>query len=207
MKAPITWSYYRWQLPADPPVDAPVALRHKDLLITAPSTPPKVTSQGLMIHADISYLSCRILMLSSQAVHPAALYTAGQTIEKYLKAVLLESGKGIRRHHGLVQLAKEAGKPFDDDEFLELCRHLEAFNVAGRYPDHALHAWRYSLNLLAFLDAFVVICRQIAQMPSGAPNVIAELGQQDCADNPVMAAAVIALQDQNRHLSELIQQQ
>jgi len=207
MEVQMTWPYYPWRLPGDPPVDSPIRLRHKNVLITAPSDPGALTSLDMIVHADISYLSCRILMLSSRVVHPAALYMAGQTIEKYLKAILLASGRDAPRHHRLVKLANCVGAPFDDEEFLELCRHLEPFNVAGRYPDHPLYAWRYSLNLLAFLDAFVVKCRQIAQMPPDASNVIAQLGRQDCGDNPVMAAAVIALQDQNRHLLELTQQQ
>ena len=199
------WTYYPWALPGGPPVTAPVALNWHDLVITQPSNArPTPTLQGMMQYADMSYLSCRILMLSSTAVHPVALYMAGQTIEKYLKAVLLTRQPHVPRTHKLTKLAAQAGAPFANQEFLQMCQHLEIFDIAGRYDDHALAGWKYSLNLLAFLDAFVARCREILQVPSHTPNLVEELQTQHSGDNPVMAAAVVALRDNNRHLHQLL---
>jgi len=199
------WSYYPWSVSGEPLADSPVALKCEDLVSTQPAKSPRVPKlQGMIRYADMSYLSCRILMLSSTVVHPVALYMAGQTIEKYLKAVLLAQQKPIRTHHNLTQLAGQAGAPFASQEFVKVCQHLKAFNIAGRYDDHALGPSRHSLNLLAFLDAFVVCCRQIVQMPSDTPNLVEELQTQDSGDNRVMAAAVIALRDHNRHLHQLL---
>lgn len=199
------WSYYPWSVPGAPPVHSPVALKCEDLIITQPAKSPRVPElQGMIRYADMSYLSCRILMISSEVVHPVALYMAGQTIEKYLKAVLLTQKKPIGRHHNLTKLAGQAGAPFASQEFVKVCEHLKGFDIAGRYHDHALGPWQHSLNLLALLDAFVIRCRQIVQMPSDTPNVIGQLQTQDSGDNPVMAAAVIALREHNRHLHELV---
>jgi hypothetical protein len=199
------WSYYPWTVRGGPPVEAPVALKCEKLIITRPAKSARVPKlQGMIQYADMSYLSCRILMISSTVVHPVALYMAGQTIEKYLKAVLLAQQKPMPRTHKLTELAGQAGVPFTSQEFVKLCQHLERFDIAGRYDDHALAGWIYSLDLLAFLDGFVVRCREIVQMPSDTPNRVANLQGQDSGDNPVMAAAVTALRDKNRHLDELV---
>jgi len=199
------WSYYPWTIPGSPPVNAPVALKCEDLVLTHPSNIRRWSRlQGMIQYADMSYLSCRILMISSRAVHPVALYMAGQTIEKYLKAVLLTRQQRVPRVHKLTKLAELAGAPFASQEFVKMCQHLERFDIAGRYDDHPLGGWQYSLNLLAFLDAFVTRCRRIVQMPSNTPNMVANLQRQDSGENPVMAAAVRALQDNNWHLNELV---
>ena len=210
------WSYYPWQMPSGPLVDSPVPLRCEDLLGIEKSSVNEATAQGMVYYADMSYLCCRILMISSRAVHPAALYMAGQTIEKYLKAIIIDRRRrppdqdGVLRRwgrdsHDLTKLARRAGTPFNlDQEFLKLCELLTQFNIAGRYPDNELANWTFGLNLVAFLDAFVARCREELHMPSHTPNLIAALLMQNCGGNPVMEAAIRALRDQNWHLNELV---
>ena len=205
------WTYYPWAPSGKPLPKEPVHLKFQELLETHPSQiKGKAKSgklEGMIEYADISYLSCRILMLSSIAVHPAALYMAGQTIEKYLKAVLLKRKPELPlselRTHKLTKLAGQVGGPFADREFVQLCEHIEKFDIAGRYFDHALEGWGYSLNLLAFLDAFVVRCREITGMPLDTPNRVTNLLDQKTGQNQVMAAALQAVSDNNRHLDEL----
>jgi len=126
------------------------------------------TPEGLIEYADQAYVALRLLMIASEATHPGALYHAGQVVEKYLKAVLLSRRWTVKdvskaakpRGHNLVGLAEAAGEEFADGEFIELCRRLMLFETAGRYPDHDLMAWEYSLELLTVIDDFVVHCRR-----------------------------------------------
>ncbi len=70
------WTYYPWK------ESASVSLKFADLVETQPSPPSDVDQlPDFVAYADMSYLACRILMISSTKVHPPALYMASQTIE------------------------------------------------------------------------------------------------------------------------------
>ncbi len=162
---------------------------------------------GMLWHAEVSYMACRILFLASEEVHPAALYMAAQTIEKYLKAVLVSRGEQTRGHgHDLVALVEAAGGDFIDTNFRGVCESLNDFEVAGRYADgHDLAAWHYGLDLLSLLDVFAVRCRAlIAPLPQGYVNHIAKLLAQDSTENEVMRAAELAVKDNNHMLGYLV---
>jgi HEPN domain-containing protein len=206
------WSYIPWLS------SERIALRFSELLETQPA---QVTFGNklpdFIRYAEMSYLACRILMISSMAVHPPALYMAGQTVEKYLKALLLKLHQDPPKTHNLRKLAgrvhasllefpvvQQAAGRFDDIEFLRLCDHLGHFDNAGRYPPEKIGRWRYSLNLLAFLDEFVVRCRELIGVSRNTPNVVAELLEQEPNDNLVMAAAITAVRDNNHRVEELL---
>lgn len=205
------WSYYRWL------ESAPVALKASDVLITQASPTGKKGDplHHLIRYADMYYLACRILMIASYEVHPPALYAAGQAVEKYLKALLQNLTGAYPRMHDLQQLAARvhgalASKDpsnaslFADREFLTLCQHLKEFDIAGRYQPHTVDGWHYYLNLLGFLDAFVVKCRQLLAFSPRSPNVVRNLLMQETKDNEVMAAAITAVRDNNHHVRKLL---
>ena len=130
-----SWVYYPWQ---GGPQAQPVPLDPNALLHVFPRPVPDPSPADWAFFADVSYLSCRILMISSQATHFEALYCAGQTIEKYMKAVWRHrSGTVPRTNHALVALAELLAQnypdldEFVDSQFLEICRRLELFAVGG----------------------------------------------------------------------------
>jgi HEPN domain-containing protein len=205
-----SWSYYRW-LEA-----APVPLKASDVLVTQSSPTGKKGDplHHLIRYADMYYVACRILMLASYQVHPPALYAAGQAAEKYMKALLLHLTGTYPRGHDLTDLAARvhealvsvdpASAPlFTDREFVELCQHLTEFDIAGRYQPRTVDSWRYHLNLLGFLDAFVVKCRELLAFSPAHPNVIRSLLMQNSEDNQVMAAAINAFCDNNHYTRKL----
>lgn len=212
MTQEIRWTYYPWTDPAS------VQLRFADLIETQP---PLLTYKDrlpdFVQYADMSYLACRILMISSITVHPAALYMASQTIEMYMKVLLLKLREEIPRTHRLTRiatqvydaLAKSSVDPsitslFANEEFLKLCTHLQKFAVGGRYPPKDMAGWRYTLNLLAFLDEFVVQCRALIGISRNTPNIVASLLGQETSSNSVMEAAVTAVRDNNHHVDVLL---
>jgi HEPN domain-containing protein len=162
---------------------------------------------GMLKHAEISYVATRVLFLSSEVLHPPALYMGAQTIEKGLKAILLHRDEKVERNHKLVALAERVGDPFNDAEFLALCTSLEPFEIAGRYDDgHDYESWRYSLDLLSLLDVFIVRIRSmIDRTPDGYVNRIATLLIQQSKGNLVMQGAEQALKDNNRMLEFAVQ--
>lgn len=162
---------------------------------------------GMLWHAEVSYMACRILFLASEEVHPTALYMAAQTIEKYLKAILIARGEPQQaRGHDLVGLCDAIGGEFIDAEFRATCESLTDFEVAGRYADgHDLEAWRYGLDLLSLLDVFAVRCRSLMEpAPEGYVNRVARLLQQDSTNNEVMRAAETGVKDHNHVLERLL---
>jgi HEPN domain len=177
-----------------------------DEILTAENAPQEtVTTDGYIQYGDIAYLSCRILMLASMAVHPEALYCASQTIEKYMKAILISRAESVRgRGHDLVRLSRALQGEFLDSQFVLICERLAPFEEAGRYPDNTVPAWEYDLSLLTFLDGFVVHARAAAGMSPGCINLVKYLLTQDASGNPVLAAAVQAVREQNRHIAELL---
>ena len=195
------WRIHQWESPIWKP------LRLGDILRLQRGTPAKPSVAGMIKHAEISYLSCRILFLSSRSVHAASLYMAAQTIEKYLKAILLDREEPFRHGHNLVALAEAVGKPFTDHEFLAVCESLAPFEVAGRYDDgHDLEAWGYTLDLLSLLDVFAVRCRAMVKTtPEGYANKVAELLLQPSKSNACMQAAEVAIKDNNEMLGYLVQ--
>lgn len=208
-ETPEGWTYYRW------PESEPVRLVANDILQTTPGSKAGEPLHHLIRYADMSYLSCRILMISSEEVHPPALYMAGQTVEKYLKALLQKFAGTYRWRHPLTELAeevhgvltdkgsKDAGL-FNDPEFVALCEQLQEFDIAGRYQPERIASWHYYLNILGFLDAFVVKCREIIGVNLDSTNVVRDLLLQDTTTNEVMAAAVRAVRDRNRHVEALL---
>ncbi len=134
-----------------------------------------------------------------------------------MKVLLLGFNEKVPYKHDLTELARLVHKAlvdnglepsttdlFSDKEFLKLCEHLNKFQIGGRYPPKDMAGWAYSLNLLAFLDEFVVQCRSMVDLERGTPNMVAELLSQDTKDNSVMAAAVTAVLDNNRQVDALI---
>ncbi|MBK7782031.1 MAG: HEPN domain-containing protein [Ardenticatenia bacterium] len=201
-----TWTYVPWQ--ASEPVQ-PRPLDPDVLLHVFPRPKPNPSAADWAFFADVSYLSCRILMLSSQATHFEALYCAGQTIEKYMKAIWRHrAGATARTNHALVVLAELLAltypdlDEFADSSFLETCRRLEPFDVGGRYPDTTLGGRAHSLELLTFLDGFVAHCRDLLGLDPAAPiNLVASvLGQ---GGHSIMLAASEAVREENHYLDAL----
>lgn len=181
-------------------------LRASDILRPARGEEPAPSVAGMLNHAENSYLACRVLFLGSQVLHPPALYMAAQTIEKFLKAILLFRGEEPGLTHNIAALARSAGDPFDDREFVAVCEDLGPFEVAGRYDDgHDYVAWRYSLDLLSLLDVFVVQARwQINTVPDGYENRAARLLSEQSGNNVVIQAAQEALRDGNAMLDAIV---
>jgi HEPN domain-containing protein len=210
------WSFREWGKSRSPK-DNPIELHADALLWPLVGAAKEPSVEGFMEYADQAYIGCRVLMLASEAVHPAALFLAGQVLEKYMKAILLSRGRTFKQvmaaarapkelrianGHYLEGLANGIGDEFADKEFIEVCRRLQPFETAGRYPDHSLDGWMYTLQLLTFLDEFVLHGRElIGRHPMH--NYVREVAEQDTYPNPVMAAAVAALRDQNRQIDVL----
>ncbi len=162
-------------------------------------------------HADAAYVACRMLTLASRTVHHLALYGAAQTIEKYQKTILLHRtgsipsiGHDFRAGAQGVAALSPALACFADAQYLELCRRLTPLDVAARYPDARTPAphWRFSLDLLTFLDAFVHRCRDVLHIPAGTRGVIEGLLHERNPDgNPIRDAAKVAVRAQNRHFT------
>ena len=183
------------------------------------------TVEGLVAYADSAYLSCRILMIASTAVHFEALYCAAQTIEKYMKAILLHDlgvtdymvlgvpdasnhVVKVRGTHDLLLLAKavasqESHEEFGDPEFQALCTVVTPLEVAGRYPDNKISEIQYDLSFLTFLDGYVVHCRELLSVGPNAVNLVKRLLLPTAHENPVMQAARLAVRDNNRHIEQL----
>lgn len=186
----------------------------EDLLrVRKASAKGEATVEGFWRHADVSYIACRILFLTSEATHRAALYMAAQTVEKYLKAILLASkrlsGQETRRkRHKLKELAEKAGRPFEG-EFRNFCEILEPFEVAGRYDDgHDYTGWEYSINVLSLLDWFVAVSRNVlTNLGLSRPAEQGPVWQillQDSAGNPFMSAGSEAVRHRNRALRDIL---
>lgn len=220
------WHFYRWRTEGKAALDQiQLPLQVEKLLITNPIglTPDgkpernPLSVEGLIYYGDTAYLAARILMLAGESVHPESLYCVAQTIEKYMKAILLSKlGENryrlVRRSfgngHQLARIAKsvvtECGLgEFGDSEFLRLCQTLEPFEEAGRYPDHQFKGWGYTLDLLTFLDGFIVHSRKHVIVPAGTVNVLNQFKRQNIGGNPVMLAALKAYRDNNRELTWL----
>ncbi|HXF50811.1 MAG TPA: HEPN domain-containing protein [Dehalococcoidia bacterium] len=199
------WFYHEWDTGKRETLNASRLLQ-----ITRRSKPHEPSVEGYKLHADQSYIATRILFLASTATHHCALYMAAQTIEKYLKSLLMARGQDVSRFgHKLVELAREAGAPFDDEEFVRLCGDLGPFEIAGRYADgHDYVGWQYRIDLLSVLDRFVLMCRQVLIQES--PDVlrsrdpIMEVATQDGVTNPLMAAAQQALVHHNRAVIDIL---
>jgi HEPN domain-containing protein len=84
-------------------------------------------------YAEQDYESARIL-LTSHLYNPC-LYHAQQTIEKYLKAVIAESGLHVQRTHsirGLVNILTQQGITVDlNDDEIDL---IDSIFMPARYP-------------------------------------------------------------------------
>ncbi|MGI8551275.1 MAG: HEPN domain-containing protein [Dehalococcoidia bacterium] len=195
------WSYRNWTEGQEHQLVADEILHLEEAELT------HIADIGnLVFYADKAYAACRILMLSSRELHFEALYCAQQTMEKYMKALLLSAGRKVGKHHCLEQFAgevKEDHPEFGDGEYVELCRRIEHFEVAGRYPDHNLDRWEYELELLTFLDEFVFHCRELLRIRSMSPNTLADL-LAGAPENKVMAAAKVALRERNARLESLL---
>jgi HEPN domain-containing protein len=195
------WDYFSWEI-HEP---SRLRLRADDILKTHPA-PARNTStvESFVNYADTAYLSCRVLMLASMFTHAEALYCAAQTLEKYMKALLLQRDGAVPVFaHNLAKYAKVLGDEFVASEFLEVCERLSPMAEAGRYPDHKLQGWGHPIELLAFLDSFVSHCRDLLSLPTGTRNIINELLNQEPNGNPVMAAAITAVRDKNHFLDVL----
>lgn len=199
------WTYHKW---IDDPKHPAQKLDANSILLTERnvSIPPQ-TVQGLVTYAEMSYVACRILMLASRSTTLPALYFAGQTVEKYLKAVWLEkAGTKRKTGHKIAKLACRIAQrfpelaEFGDPEFLKVCERLEPFDEAGRYPDNAIKQWGVHLHLLTFLDTFVTHCRQITGSPTQL-NPIQQIATQD--GNKIMKAAITAIRERNREFNSL----
>jgi HEPN domain-containing protein len=142
-----------------------------------------------------------------EPTHPEALYCAAQTIEKYLKAILVaRTGNPHRdQRHDLVKLAHAVAAQapeFAAQEFIGLCKQLQPFAIAGRYPDSNYAEWSFSLELLTFLDGFVAHCRHLIDLPPDLPDALNWMLRDELrlfASNEVMRAARVAVTD-NNHL-------
>ncbi len=201
------WEYVHW-ITGDPRL-----LKAKDLFEIKKGEPRPPSALGYWRHADISYLACRLLFLAGEALHHAALYMAAQTVEKYLKAILLALGKSVGdaslRTHNLRRLAQEAGPPFNERPFADFCGILSPFEIAGRYDDgHDYAGWRYSINVLAVLDRFVAVSRKtLAGLGTTRPvesDPLQQILRQDGSMNPFMMAGTMSLVHRNRLLQDIL---
>jgi hypothetical protein len=193
------WTYRRWGDDATRQSERP--LQASDLLASAVGTnrhPP--TTDDWLRYMEVAYLSCRILMIASTTVHLEALYCAGHVLERGMKAVMQFRGMTIpsgHKGHDLEGLCNAIGDEFTDPEYVKLCQLLQPFQEAGRYPDHRLVAHAHSLNLLRFLDSFVLHIRELVGKHDGSDSQMAKLKTSSMGANAVEKATLIAMSDQN----------
>jgi HEPN domain-containing protein len=215
------WVYHDWNS------GQPRKLVAEELVrVEMASAEGKPTAEGFWKHADISYLACRLLFLAGEATHHAALYMAAQTVEKYLKAILLAQAtwkthtepdkkvdyKRIRAalgKHDLRRLAELVRGVFEEPEFIAFCEILDPFEIAGRYDDGHLYAgWAYSINVLSVLDRFVALCRkELASLGLSRPaeqDPVWQILVQDTTGNPFMSAGSEAVWHRNRLLRDIL---
>lgn len=217
------WTFRPWR------GDSPRALRAGDLLHAEPK---KVAAGSRSIeflpYADEAYVTARFMLLADCDLYLPGLYFVGQAVEKYMKALLLDHREKDRlarlfdptsakraplaplkkRLHDLKALAQDIGavhSEFKDAEFIEVCSRLTSFEVLGRYPDHAVESWGYSRNIIAFLDKFVVHCRQLLQVDprQDRADLIHILLTSGSPDSLGICGLVLTLAEENDFLPEL----
>lgn len=77
----------------------------------------------------------RILHMLEKEDAEAAGYFLQQSLEKYLKAFLLQHGWRLRKIHELDALLDDAAKYNPDlENFRDLCEHVSGYYFADRYP-------------------------------------------------------------------------
>ena len=92
------------------------------------------------MEADRDYILARLINFSGAAFAPRAGYYSQQTLEKYLKAFLVQEAKAYPLTHDLLQLADECSKvdsEFKDKEFLDKLSIFNEFIDLGRYGGEA----------------------------------------------------------------------
>jgi excisionase family DNA binding protein len=189
---------------------------------------PTFTVAGMVLYAEQAYLACRILMLANRALHLEALYCAGQAVEKYMKAIRARDAMdaavaaGTRTDldpldksiydpekdgHRLCVIAEKLAPTYGEfaqTEFLKVCERLDSFEVAGRYPDHKVKTHWHALNLLTFLDEFVVHCRELLGLIPMSHDFIRDLLNIGGPVNVVQLAAARAILERNERVRELM---
>lgn len=77
----------------------------------------------------------RLLVLLEDGDPEGASFFLQQTLEKFLKAYLLQNGWKLKKIHALQVLLNEA-LPYNDalKDFLLVCERVSAFYLADRYP-------------------------------------------------------------------------
>ncbi|MDP3697490.1 MAG: HEPN domain-containing protein [Candidatus Taylorbacteria bacterium] len=69
--------------------------------------------------------------------YEGCIWHCHQALEKYMKGVLVEIGKPIRKTHDLPSLLNDTNPDFPKD-ILEFVQELNAYYQPSRYPDTAL---------------------------------------------------------------------
>lgn len=76
-------------------------------------------------------------ILFKNKAYEGCIWHCHQALEKYVKGILIESGKSIRKTHDLPSLLNDVGFNFPKD-ILEFVQELNAYYQPSRYPDTAL---------------------------------------------------------------------
>lgn len=202
----MSWTYHFWWSHRGD-VDQPQCLRADHIIemhwLKTRHTP---RVDDWLMYMEMAYMSCRLLLISSTVLHLEAFYCAAQTLERGMKAVITHRGLDVlkgQKGHDLPALAESLGDDFNEAEFIELCRRLQSFQEAGRYPDNDVSHFAYPLSILTFLDGFVVRCRALCGNLAGSSSWTSIAVTEGRSGNEVQQAAVVAICDNNRFLPDL----
>lgn len=128
---------------------------------------------GFVIFAEQDYIAFRICSFLGFFTYP--LFLMQQSIEKYLKALMILKGIVIPTKaysgHSLTSLIDEIEKSglvkdalLLSNEFRDWCVNLEPFNTAGRYPEEKLSAWVSGNNdNIKLMDDFIFRMRKLVR--------------------------------------------
>lgn len=127
---------------------------------------------SFMRFAEQDYIAFRVLTFLGFLTFP--LFLMQQSIEKYLKALMILNGipiPTIKGGHNLTDLLKKIEKsnkincPYLINEyFYEYCKNIEPFATAGRYPEEKISAWVFNnYELIYFLDEFIFNMRKLVR--------------------------------------------
>lgn len=112
--------------------------------------------------AENDYITARTLLIRREAwTENSICLHCQQSVEKFLKAFILESGEDHPRTHDLVTLIKICRKYDQDFSNIEDdCEALNDFSVKSRYPDdYVLYDFeeaQTALNRAEFIRDFVL---------------------------------------------------
>ena len=112
---------------------------------------------SFMVGAEEDYILARVLLFIG--MKDPGMYHNQQSIEKYLKAYLIQNGHKFDDTHDLTKLAtlaSEFNTFFADQDFIKACQNVTHFEVIGRYPQAKVRSYGWIMpDLVHFLDEFI----------------------------------------------------